>query len=132
MRRLIVAALAAITALVLSPVAQAATTKFPTTINQQAVWPGPNPNSAFFASNVRSPKRACVRDRTVIVVITYTNGSRQLLDQDRISVHGAWAGGGTFKSATGIDKLFAKVTRKRIVVHHHRALCKAAKTPLNG
>ena len=132
MRRLILAGLAAIAALVLSPVAQAATTKFPTTINQQTVWPGPNPKSVFFGGNVRSPKRACIRDRTVIVVITYTNGSRQLLDQDRTSVHGAWSGGGTYRSATGIDKQFAKVTRKPIVVHHHKALCKAAKTPLGG
>jgi hypothetical protein len=132
MRRLTLAALAAITALVLSSVAQAATTNFPTTINQQTVWPGPNPKSVFFAGNVRSSKRACIRARTVNVVITYTNGSRQLLDQDRTSVHGAWSGGGTYRSATGIDKQFAKVTRKRIVVHHNQAICKAAKTPLGG
>jgi hypothetical protein len=130
MRRTALVAATALGALALSAGTASAVTTIPTTIDQQAVWGGSTPNSVFFAGNVRSPRHACIEGRTVKVFIFYTDGTRQLLDTDLTSEHGAWSGGGNFLNKF-FDHALARVVRKPLG-RHHRRVCSAASTPLGG
>ena len=130
-RHLTVASVIAVIGASASLVASAAanTIRYPTSIDQQAVWSGPD-MPVFFAGNVHSPRRACIANRKVKMVVHYTDGSTQLLDTDLTSKHGAWSGGGRFRSGD-VDRAVAKVLRKRIS-RDPRRICKAASTPLGA
>ena len=107
--------------------ASANTIKYPTTIEQGTSWvPTSDFQVIFFAGNVRSPKRACVANRTV-KEIAVTGDQRVLIDTDRTSDKGAWATGGRIEGNP--DQLIAQVTRKRIG-RHHQNVCKAASVVL--
>jgi hypothetical protein len=81
---------------------------------------GPDPNHCLYSGFITSPKNKCLAGRTVKMFALFTGGGQKLVDTDRTSKHGAFAGLG--KPSTVSAAKF-KVLEKRV----HGDTCKADK-----
>ena len=82
-------------------------------------------NDYRYYGEVHSPKRRCVRGRTV-KIYSITEDGRKLVDTDRTSRNGFWFGGGDFTPAvtTSTTAVVVRVLRRDIGPRGHDHVCR--------
>jgi hypothetical protein len=82
-------------------------------------------NDYRYYGEVHSPKRRCVRGRTV-KIYSITEDGRKLIDTDRTSHNGFWFGGGDFTPAgtTSTTAVVVRVLRRDIGPRGHDHVCR--------
>ena len=117
-------ALAAIAAtLIVVGGASAHNARFDSTIEITDVEAHDGPPPEKFSGVVGSTRRACVRQRKVVLIYHYA-GDRTVVAEDTSNRDGEWR---IVYDAYG--DYSAKVRRKRIVRSGHRHICRSARTP---
>ena len=105
--------------------AGAHTTSTPTTIHVVGWSTSPGASSSDYAHGVvESPSAKCIRGRTVKIFMQLDGSSNYtLVDTDRTSRKGFWAGGGR-EGITSTDSK-ARVTRAKVGPPGHKHICGA-------
>jgi len=83
-------------------------------------------NDYRYYGEVHSPKRRCVRGRTV-KILSITEDGPKLIDTDRTSRNGFWFGGGDFRpgGTTSTTAVVVRVSRRDIGPRGHDHVCRA-------
>jgi hypothetical protein len=126
-RGIAVALIAAAVAVLCTAIAGAHRASYATFVKEDnATSPSEPPTK--ITGHLESPKHACVRGRTVKLLVRTEDGSTVLLDQDVSSDRGKWTLSGDLTSTHGERiKVAEKRLRKR---HGHRRVCLADSIPV--